>query len=175
MDELNITQQENTYREYIDNHRQNVQKAWCTMKSNTECMDFISKKLNTNIEAAIALIDDLVKAHDLSKYENNEFNAYRANYYPVSPEEKEANATAFDLAWKHHYHNNLHHWNWWHETGNADNMKLAYVVEMICDWEAMGYYYGNTSKQYYEANKDKIHLGAVQRLFAETLMNIICK
>lgn len=166
---------ENSYKEYIDNHRRNVQKAWTVIKSNSDCMNLISKNLNTSIDSAIRLIDMLIDAHDLSKYGNDEFHQYRKEFYPVSPEEKEANKPAFDIAWKHHYYNNLHHWNWWYETGNMDNMKMPYVVEMICDWEGMGYKFGNNSKQYYEQNKHKIHLGDKQRLFAEELMNIICK
>lgn len=166
---------ESTYREYIDNHRQNVQKAWAVIKSNSECMELISKNLLTTVESAIRLIDALIESHDLTKYDEPEFNAYRKNFYPLNEEEKESNKAMFDVAWKHHYYNNLHHWNWWYETGNMDNMKMPYVVEMICDWEGMGYKFGNNSKQYYEQNKDKIHLGDKQRLFAEQLMNIICK
>lgn len=170
-----IKELENTYKEYIDNHRQNVQKAWAVIKSNSECMELISKYLNTSIESAIRLINALIEAHDISKYDVDEFSAYRKEFYPVDEEEKEANKEAFDIAWKHHYSNNLHHWNWWYETGNMDNMKMPYVVEMICDWEGMGYKFGNNSKQYYEQNKHKIQLGEKQRLFAEELMNIICK
>lgn len=173
-DETIIKQNETKYREYIDNHRQNVQKAWTLMKSNTECMNVIMKYLNTSLEAAIDLIDNLIKSHDLSKYEKFEFDAYRKNFYPISEEEKEANLANFDNAWRHHYHNNMHHWNWWHETGNTENMKLPYVVEMICDWEAMGYQFGNTSKQFYVENMDKIHLGNIQTKLALELMDIIC-
>lgn len=165
---------ENTYTEYINNHRQNVQKAWSLMKSNPDCIELITKNLNTTKESAIDLIDMLITNHDLSKYSVEEFIPYRKEFYPVSPEEKEENKDNFDAAWKHHYHNNLHHWNWWYESGNIDNMKLSYVVEMICDWEAMGYKFGNNSKQYYDQNKHKIYLGDQQRLFAEELMNIVC-
>ena len=170
-----IKELENNYKEYIDNHRQNVVKAWTVMKSNSDCMSLISKYLNTSIESAIRLIDMLVDAHDLSKYGTSEFHQYRRHFYPVSEEEKESNKSAFDTAWEHHYTNNLHHWNWWYKSGNMDNMKMPYVVEMICDWEAMGYQFGNTSKQWYENNKQDIHLGEKQRLFAEELMNIINK
>lgn len=165
---------ENTYKEYINNHRQNVHKAWSVIKANSDCMNIIAKNLHTSIDSTIRLIDMLVDAHDLSKYDSEEFDSYRKNFYPVSPEEKEANKEAFEVAWKHHYYNNLHHWNWWYETGNMDNMKMPYVVEMICDWEAMGYQFGNNSKQFYEQNKHKIFLGEKQRLLAEELMNIIC-
>ena len=175
MPDINIEQLENTYREYIDNHRENVQKAWTIMKSNSECMDLITRYLNTNVDAAIKLIDDMIKSHDLSKYKEEEFDAYRKNFYPSTPEEKESNTIAFDNAWKHHYSNNLHHWNWWYETGNMEHMTIPYIVEMICDWEAMGYKFGNTSKQYYDENRDKIQLGQRQRLFAEELMKLIYK
>ena len=85
------------------------------------------------------------------------------------------NKEEFDKAWKHHYTNNLHHWNWWYESGNTDSMPFVHVIEMICDWEAMGYVFGNTSKQYYEENKHKIMLGEKQRRFAESLMDLICQ
>lgn len=170
-----IQELEREYKQYIDNHRNNVQKVWAIMKSNLYCIDLISKRLFTTTEAAISLIDSLIDAHDLSKYDEKEFHQYRKNFYPVDEEEKEANKDDFDVAWKHHYTNNLHHWNWWYESGNIDDMKMAYVVEMICDWEAMGYQFGNTSKHWYEQNKHNIHLGEKQKLFAEELMNIINK
>ena len=163
------------YKEYIDNHRANVLKAWTVMKSNPDCMDLISKNLKTSIESAIRLIDMLVEAHDLTKYGENEFHQYRKQFYPVSEEEKESNKSDFDKAWEHHYTNNLHHWDWWYKSGNVDNMKMPYVVEMVCDWEAMGYKFGNTSKSWYEKNKQNIHLGEKQRLFAEELMDILNK
>ena len=156
-----IKELESNYKDYIDNHRHNVSKALIVIKSNPECMELISKNLNTSIESSIRLIDMLVEAHDLSKYDTEEFDAYRKNFYPVNEEEKEANKDAFELAWVHHYTNNLHHWDWWYKSGNIDNMKMPYIVEMICDWE--------------ENNKQNIHLGEKQRLFAEGLMNIINK
>lgn len=169
--QLTITEQQNAYKEYIDNHRQNVMKAWNTIKTNPFCVSLIIKNLN---EFAIDVIEKMVEAHDLSKYGKEEFEPYRKQFYPVSPEEKESNKDAFDKAWKHHYYNNLHHWDWWHETNNKDSMSLLYVVEMICDWEAMGYKFGNTSKEWYTKNKENIHLGDKQRKFAEELMDIIC-
>ncbi len=171
-----IKEKENEYKEYIKNHVLNVQKAWDTMKSNQECLDIISNYIQKlNMGTYISMIDSEIKNHDKSKYSIEEFNAYRKEFYPISQEEKDKNKENFDKAWKHHYTNNLHHWNWWYETGNADRMPCAYVIEMICDWEAMGYQFGNTSKEWYEKNKDKIHLGERQRKLAESLMNAICK
>lgn len=171
-----IKHQENLYKEYINNHKLNVQKAWERMKNNSDCIELITKNfLNITIDKAIELLDELIKNHDMTKYSKQEFDAYRKEFYPITPEEKESNKENFDRAWKHHYTNNLHHWNWWYESGNMDNMPFTHVIEMICDWEAMGYQFGNTSKEYYESNKHKIHLGEKQRRFAEELMNIVCQ
>lgn len=174
--EVIIRKQENEYREYIMNHKLNVEKAWERMKNNQEVIAFFSecKKFN-NLDMTIDIIDDMIRFHDSSKFEKDEFDAYRKQFYPITPEEKEENKAAFDKAWKHHYFNNMHHWNWWYESGNKDNMPFLSVVEMICDWEAMGYHFGNTSKEFYEKNKNNIHLGDEQRKFAEQLMDIICK
>ena len=169
-----ISHNKNVYKEYIANHKNNVIKAWELMKNNSEFLNLLNKNI-PHYESAISAIDVNIENHDMSKYGKEEFDAYRKEFYPVSPEEKENNKAAFDLAWKHHYHNNMHHWNWWYESGNKDNMPIIYLVEMICDWEAMGYQFGNNSKEYYEANKHKIHLGDKQREFIEELMNIICK
>ena len=171
-----IRHNEELYKEYINEHKLNVQKAWVSMKNNSECIEFISKNLsNMTIDIAIDLIDELIKNHDNSKYGKDEFDAYRKEFYPISPEEKESNKNDFERAWKHHYTNNLHHWNWWCESGNMNNMPFVHVIEMICDWEAMGYKFGNNSKEWYNNNKHKIHLGDKQKIFAEGLMNIVCR
>ena len=163
-----IGEKEHEYRQYIDNHKLNVQRAWDNIKNNRMCIKLIKKNFsNMKIDVAIDLIDELIKYHDESKYGEKEFDAYRKEFYPINPSEKENNKEAFDKAWKHHYTNNLHHWDWWYESGNIDNMPFVHVIEMICDWEAMGYQFGNTSKQWYEQNKDKIYLGEKQRRFAE--------
>lgn len=171
-----IHHHETLYREYINNHRTNVQRAWNLMKNNPECLEYIEKTIiNSNIDAIIDCVDTLINNHDLSKFGPEEFDAGRKNFYPVSPEEREENLVNYDKAWVHHYTNNMHHWNWWDESNNEDKMPFIYVIEMICDWEAMGYHFGNNSKKWYEKEKGNIHLGTEQRIFAEGLMNIICK
>lgn len=165
---------EETYKEYINEHKLNVQKAWERMKNNSECLKLFEKYF-IYPSTDISMIDDMIKHHDESKFGKEEFDAYRKNFYPINPEEKENNKEAFDKAWVHHYTNNLHHWNWWHLSGNLDAMPLLSVVEMICDWEAMGYKFGNNSLEWYISKKSEIHLGAKQRTFAEELMSIICK
>ena len=45
---IDVKTLENNYREYIANHKQNVEKAWLVMKSNSKCLELITKNLNTN-------------------------------------------------------------------------------------------------------------------------------
>ena len=45
----------------------------------------------------VDLYEQILK-HDNSKYESEEFNAYRKNYFPVNTEEKELNKKDFEAA-----------------------------------------------------------------------------
>jgi hypothetical protein len=55
--------------------------------------------------------------HDLSKFRPSEWSAYVDYFYgePVEgcPKCKAARQAAFDAAWLHHQHRNLHHWQRW--------------------------------------------------------------
>lgn len=168
-----IRQKEYEYKEYIQNHQLNVARAWAKIKDNKDCINLFLKYIDTTEDSLIESIGEFIRNHDASKFSKDEFDAYRKNFYPICPEEKESNKKAFDAAWEHHYTNNMHHWDWWYKTGKSNMMPLLYVIEMICDWEAMGYYYGNTSKEWYEKNKDTIHLGEIQRKLVEETLDIL--
>ena len=156
------------YSEYVDAHIQNVMKAWTEEVSKIDD-EFIQTHLDEILEK--------VKNHDLSKWSNEEFDAYRANYNPINDEEKINNEANFQAAWWHHFQNNGHHWqHWTGEDGellpieDIDKVKLAYV-EMICDWQAMGYVFGDTAKQYYDSNKDTIKIYPELQEWLEDLLN----
>lgn len=55
--------------------------------------------------------------HDLSKFLPSEWAPYADNFYgpPVEgcPKCKAARQAAYDVAWLHHQHRNLHHWQRW--------------------------------------------------------------
>ena len=145
----------NEYSQYIDAHIKNVQKAW-----NEE----VSKLDDEFIQSHIDELTEQIKQHDISKWGDEEFDAYRANYYPVNDEEKIANEANFQAAWYNHFQNNPHHWqHWLNEKGELEPLEgkdvvKMYYIEMICDWQAMGYVFGDTAKQYYEQNKDTIKI-----------------
>ncbi len=169
----NITESEdldkciNDYSQYVDSHIQNVQKAWLEQVSTLDD-DFIKENYDE--------LTKQIEKHDLSKWGEEEFDAYRANYNPVNDEEKTANEANFQAAWYHHFRNNPHHWQYWtDESGELVPMtdlaevKKAYI-EMICDWQAMGYVFGDTANQYYNSNKDTIKLYPELREWVEGLL-----
>ena len=171
-----VSQLEADYTKYLIEHIENVKKAWSLMKSNQEVIDYIQDfTKEDNIDGMISQLDRDISEHDNSKFGKDEFNAYRKEFYPVSKEEQDENKKEYDRAWKHHYTHNLHHWDWYYHNNRMDDMPIINVIHMICDWEAMGYKYGNNSKKWYSENKKDIHLGEKQRQFAEGLMDIICK
>ena len=92
---------------------------------------------------------------------------------------------AFEKAWQHHYRENWHHWNHfcygWAEYpfNKNDSRKLQTpvpmpsrrIIEMVIDWTAMGYKFGNTAEEYYEKNKKNIELHPRTRAELESLLN----
>lgn len=85
------------------------------------------------------------------------------------------NKLAFEKAWSKHYHRNKHHWNYWYRTfkWKSDNYYITdkkYILQMICDWEAMGLKFGDTAKEYYQKNKEKINLHPDSRKILETIL-----
>ena len=121
----------------------------------------------------VDLYEQILK-HDNSKYESEEFNAYRKNYFPVNTEEKELNKEDFEKAWKHHYESNRHHWQC-RQFDNCKDNKLSKeqildCLENICDWMAVGYDKGNRPYQFYETIKDKIKLPKAEQDFMKKVI-----
>lgn len=156
----NLKSQEQAYLDYINEHINNVQIAWGTMKIQLD--DFIP----TNVKMDV---DKLVNEHDRSKFSKEEFDGYRQWYYPEKNEEKDAEM--YNQAWIHHYTNNPHHWQYWKDKEGIDlEQKIPYILEMIADWTAMGYKYNDTPQEYYNKEKDNIVLTDDAREYLEDVL-----
>lgn len=107
------------YTEYVENHIENVQKAYNFLKNN--CPE-IFKNLEINIDE----LDKQIKAHDKSKYSPEEFIAYADHFYGSKNNDEE-----YKKAWEHHYSNNPHHPEYW---GKENEMPISCIIEMLCDW-----------------------------------------
>lgn len=168
LNKIMIKFKEYQYKKYIEEHRNNVKDAFTEIIMNNEIYTFIQEH---------NLYEDLlirIENHDLSKYEKEEFNAYRQYYYPTKTEKKNISniERAFNEAWEHHYLNNDHHWE--NRQNNTDVNILA-ILENLCDWLAMGYKFNDRPYLYYNKVKNKIKLNNDDRLLLEKFINIIDK
>ena len=78
--------------------------------------------------------------HDLSKFLPSEFAAYARYFYGTPPNHSHHVQIKmdFDRAWLYHQRRNKHHWNYWVKAdGHPVPMPEKYIIQMVCDWEAM--------------------------------------
>lgn len=140
------------YLDYIEEHYNNVQKAWALI--NEKCQNkgfrFISDDFVWHT------IDAEVKNHDISKLSEEEFTQYRQYFFPCENEVKDG--LLFAKAWEHHKQENEHHWQTWTVKHEGNPYADAFLVMNVVDWVAMGFKFGPTAKEYYEENKDGIDL-----------------
>ena len=111
------------------------------------------------------MLKEEVENHDLSKLGAQEFVQYRNHFFPVYYDDKDS--SDFTSAWEHHKAHNRHH----HEsiTNKLD------LIHMVIDWTAAGYKFGNTAQEYYEKNKNNIHLKEKEIAFIYTIFGRIKK
>jgi hypothetical protein len=167
------------YFKYILEHKKNVF---------LECID-TSKELRGRYKLAI-----LIHAftHDLSKFSSKEFKAYAINFYgekdcircssymecnynqiglgkgKFAKECSDYDYKEFNEAWKHHYKNNKHHWNYW----IGQDMPYKYTIQMICDWRGMSIKFGDTAQEFYLRNYKKMDLSWRTRMDIELILNL---
>lgn len=99
----------------------------------------------------------------------------------------------FNNALLHHYQHNKHHWNYWcyswkmYKIEPEDEppvqcefvtpleMPTQYLVQMVCDWEAMAMKFGGSAQGYYLKNYYQIELNRKSRYELEGILNIYSK
>jgi hypothetical protein len=139
------------YLDYLEEHYNNVQKAWKVVQEKCKDLRFIYD------DYFFFTIDYHVKGHDISKLSKNEFIQYREKFYKADTEVVEE--ADFDLAWEYHKLNNPHHWENWTAAsyGHYAEWEIN-CVHMILDWIAVGYMFNNTAQAYYEKIAKEINL-----------------
>jgi hypothetical protein len=162
--------QEERYMRYVQKHRIRMADAYKEMLSCPEV---------TNLgNEVLIMLKQRVVFHDITKFEAEEFDAYRKHFFPISKKEKENNLENFEKAWQHHYDNNSHHWQ--HRRNNTefnknDPEQVVNILENVCDWLAVGYLYKNRPYQYYEKHKEKIELCPEEKEFFEYIIYSVDK
>jgi hypothetical protein len=104
------------YKQYVLDHRARVEQfADWLLEHCPEVLDEVDPDV----------FWDLIKAHDESKFSEEEFEPYAQKWYGDGEDTRE-----YELAWEHHYMNNEHHPEYW----AGEDMPYIYILEMICDW-----------------------------------------
>lgn len=157
------------YMDYIEQHVKNVIAAWEELKEALVGVSLIQRP---------EILDEMdwrVRRHDASKMSEEEFLPYRQHFYPIEGEISDE--ARFDGAWRCHYSRNDHHWQYWVDSngnfisyGSVDTKLCAYL-EMICDWQAMGYIFGDSAPEYYKNHKDKIKIDPNWLPFVEEVLD----
>lgn len=142
------------YLDYLEEHYNNVQKAWELVKEKCKDMRFIQD------DFCYHTLESEIKYHDESKLSRYEFVQYRRKFYPTEEESesyKKEIEKGYQLAWGHHKCMNDHHWNKWIHDPPQPYPEIA-VVHNIVDWIAMGIRLGDTAEDYYKRSKYKMNM-----------------
>lgn len=162
------------YDEYLKNHRANVAKGLEWLKEN---LPNLIKELSDddyNLDHQIGV------AHDQSKYDTTEYDAYDAYFYGNNKSYKVVQD--FKRAWLEHIHRNPHHWQYWilHNDEPGEGMVVMdmpnnYIIEMICDWWAFSWAKNNLFEifNWYYQHKDYMKLSTKTRKTVEYILIVI--
>lgn len=139
------------YNTYINEHIENVQKAYDLLVG---FIPEIAEKMGEK---------QYFFSHDSSKWSAAEYKAYDKYFYGGNRSYEVVQD--FKYAWLHHIHDNPHHWQYWvlqhdDEPEEALEMPYPYAIEMICDWWSFSVKSGNLTEifSWYEKHKGmKLH------------------
>ena len=153
------------YDRYLEKHKANVANAYNWIREN------LPELLKDNYEHQICF------AHDHSKNEQDEYEAYDAYFYGGNRSYEVV--TNFNKAWLNHIHRNPHHWQHWILINDEPNEGMVlmdipynYIVEMICDWWSFSWTKGSLTEifDWYEQHKDHMKLSFKTRITVENIL-----
>lgn len=156
------------YDRYLIEHKNNVRKGYEWMRNYLPNLVNGLGDWNTNF------------AHDESKSQRDEYEAYDAYFYGGNRSYQVVQA--YNRAWLLHLHRNPHHWQHWvlinddPEEGEVLlDMPMEYIIEMICDWWSFSWKTGNLYEifNWYEEHKDHIKLSVRTRNIVENILENI--
>lgn len=160
------------YDLYLLEHRENVKKAFEWLKDNLP--DLMETENNVDMAYQIC------SAHDRSKNQLDEYDAYDAYFYGGN--RSYAVVEEFEKAFLLHLHRNSHHWQHWllpaydDEKGSrVFEMPYEYIIEMICDWWSFSWKTGELNEifNWYDDRKNHIQLAPKTRKTVEDILERI--
>ena len=175
-----LSKREAEYYNVVGTHRNNVVKAYEMIVKDPKSQIVIEGIPVYNYDTPS--LEDAIKNHDMSKYSDAEFYAYRKWHNPTSHEKflmetdddyRLAAEAAYEEAWDHHKRNNDHHPEWWcyDENGNSVepiDMTIEAILHMICDWQSCDMTYGGNIHDWWAKNK-----GEKAKVMSENTFRIV--
>lgn len=158
------------YDEYLQTHKSNVAKGFYWMKEN------IPEIFNGDNELLSTVEYLCVKAHDASKTDSDEYDAYDEYFYG---NRSYFVCEEFKVAWLNHIHKNPHHWQHWiliNDDPKEGEILLPipkqYIIEMICDWWSFSWNSGNLSEifDWYDSKKDYMKINPESKTILEYIL-----
>lgn len=122
-------------------------------------------------ETEFQKINQLIIYHDNSKISKEEWLPYARKFNPIGNQDIDKVSAEFKEAVKHHKGNNFHHFELL-KTYIGPYWK-CYIIEMICDYIAMGWEFGTYIFEYYDANKEKIDLPIPYQEYLDEVLNLL--
>lgn len=156
------------YDNYLQLHKNNVYKGFEWIQQNLP--DLLVDGVGWQTEFA----------HDTSKTDPDEYEAYDAYYYGGNRSYQVVQD--YNRAWLLHLHRNPHHWQYWVLINDDPNegeivldMPDNYILEMICDWWAFSWAKGNLKEIFgwYDEHKDYMKLSDRTRKNVELILSKI--
>ena len=156
------------YDLYLQQHKNNVYKGF----------EWIQQNLPELLIDGVGWQTEF--AHDASKSEPDEYEAYDAYYYGGNRSYQVVQD--YNRAWLLHLHRNPHHWQYWvlinddpKEGEIILDMPDNYILEMICDWWAFSWAKGNLEEIFgwYDEHKDYMKLSDRTRKSVELILSKI--
>lgn len=162
------------YDTYLAEHKANVAKGFYWIREN------LPELVNNDKCRGVDLEHQICFAHDASKSELDEYEAYDAYFYGGN--RSYAVCEEFKYAWLRHIHRNPHHWQYF--VLNMDSpdegeivldMPVNYIIEMVMDWWAFSWAKGNLTEifKWYDEHKGYMKLSDKTRKTVELILNDI--
>ena len=158
------------YDQYLARHRANVKRGF----------DWLSENLPGLMTNTLTAGWNTEFAHDQSKNEPDEYEAYDAYFYGNNRSYEVVQR--YQRAWLLHIHRNPHHWQHWilihddMEDGELETvleMPYDYIIEMICDWWSFSWQSGNLYEifKWYEEHSKYIKLAQTTKITVEYILD----
>jgi hypothetical protein len=158
------------YDQYLARHRANVKRGF----------DWLSENLPGLMTNTLTAGWNTEFAHDRSKNEPDEYEAYDAYFYGNNRSYEVVQR--YQRAWLLHIHRNPHHWQHWilihddMEDGELETvleMPYDYIIEMICDWWSFSWQSGNLYEifKWYEEHSKYIKLAKTTKITVEYILD----